>query len=106
LDRNLRANGRVRKAQSMALDKYVAREWRMRLSGVFNTIWDPIGGCPADEYDAYVGKVASLVRTGASDEELRQYLCWSEAEHIGLGEPDPSRLDRTLAAIRALGPIS
>ena len=81
------------------------QEWRARLRDVFNTIWDPIGGCPIDEYDAYVGKVASLVKTGASDEVIRQYLRWSEAEHMGLGEPDPSRLDRTLAAIRVLGPI-
>ena len=87
------------------MDKYAAREWRACLRGVCNTIWDPIGGCPDDEYDSYVGKVASLVRSGASDDVLRQYLRWSETEHMGLSEPDPLRLDRTLNAIRALGPI-
>jgi hypothetical protein len=40
----------------MALDQYAAREWRIRLRGVLNTVWDPIGGCPADESDTYAGK--------------------------------------------------
>jgi hypothetical protein len=87
------------------VDKYAAREWRKRLQSVLNTVWDPIGGCPDDEYDAYVGKIASLVRDGASDDVLREYLRCSETEHMGLGEPDPVRLDRTLTAINALGPI-
>lgn len=89
----------------MPIDKYAAREWRARLRDVLNTIWDPIGGCPTDEYDAYVGKIASLVRDGASDDLIREYLRWSEAEHMGLGEPPTTRLDETLIAIRALGPI-
>jgi hypothetical protein len=81
-------------------------EWPARLRSIFNTIWDPIGGgVPEDEYDEFVEKVATLVRDGASDAALRQYLRWSEAEHMGLGEPDPIRLDRTLTAIRTLGPL-
>jgi hypothetical protein len=90
----------------MTVDKYAAREWRKRLRDVLNSTWDPIGDCPDDEYDTYVGKIAALVRDGASAGVLREYLRWSEAEHMGLGEPDPVRLDRTLAAIHALGPIS
>ena len=90
----------------MAVDKYAAREWRTRLWDVLNTTWDPIGGCPPDEYDAYLGKIASLARENASDDILRDYLCWVEAERMGLGEPDAGRLDRTLTAIRALGPVS
>jgi hypothetical protein len=61
----------------MSIDKYAAREWRARLRDVLNTIWDPIGDCPADEYDVYVGKIASLVREGAADDLLREsgFLC-------------------------------
>jgi hypothetical protein len=89
----------------MADDKYAARELRIRLRDVLNTTWDPIGDCPLDEYDAYAGKIALLVRERASDNVLRDYLRWAEAEHMGLGEPNAGRLDRTLTAIRALGPV-
>lgn len=36
--------------------------------------WDPIGGCPADEYDAYVGAVAAMLRDGATNEALMKYF--------------------------------
>jgi len=65
-----------------------------------------IGSCPPDEYDAYAGKIASLVKEGASDDVLRDYLRWAEAEHMRLGKPDAGRLSRTLTAIHALGPVS
>jgi hypothetical protein len=41
---------------------------------VLNTEWNPIGGCPPDEYDADGGKIAGMVRDGASDAELMDYL--------------------------------
>jgi hypothetical protein len=90
----------------MSVDKQAAREWLARLQNVLNTIWDPIGGCPTDEYDTFVMKIASMVRDGASDDLIREYLRWSEAEHMGLGEPSATRLDQTMIAIRALGPIA
>ena len=39
----------------MTVDKYAARQWREKLRNVLNTVWDPIGGCPPDEYDEYLG---------------------------------------------------
>ena len=90
------------------MDKYGARAWRTRLRNVLNTVWDPIGiggGPDVYEYDGYDGKIATLVRSGAADEDIRQCLRWAQTEHMGLGEPDAARLDRTLSAIRALGPI-
>jgi hypothetical protein len=90
----------------MAIDKHGGRAWRAKLREVLNTTWDPIGGCPEDEYDGYVGKVASMVREGASDDAIRDYLRWAESEHMGFGRVDSARLERTLAYIRSLGSIS
>ncbi len=87
----------------MTVDKYAARQWREKLRDVLNTVRDPIGGCPPDEYDDYVGKVELFVREGASDETIKQYLHWAEAEHMGFGKADLPRLDRTLVAIRQIG---
>ena len=91
------------------MDKRAAREWRARLRDTLNTVWDPIGGCPPDEYDAYVGKIAAMVREGTSDADLLRYILWAEFEHMGLRSKvtpsDDARRARTLAAIRALGPI-
>jgi len=93
------------------IDKTAAREWRSRLRDVLNTIWDPIGNCPPDEYDSYGGKLAAMVREGASDDALSKYLVWAETENMGLTWSEErlpahdQRLARTVAAIRALGPI-
>ena len=89
------------------MDKYAAREWRARLRDVLNTIWDPIKGCPPDEYDTYNGKIATMVREGASDADLVQYLRWAETENIGLVQnttpSDDDRRLRTVKAVRELG---
>ena len=68
----------------MAIDKEASRRWRARIREVFNADWDPIGGCPEDEYDAYVGKVAAMIREGASDEALIAYLRWVETVCMGI----------------------
>ena len=71
----------------MAIDKEASRHWRKRLRDVLNTEWDPIGcNCPEDEYDGYGGKVAAVVRGGASDQELFDYLDWAETKKWGFGE--------------------
>jgi len=68
-----------------------------------NQQWDPIGGCPADEYDGYVGTIAAMVRDNATDEVLMKYLEWAESVHMGLGRFDPERARTVIASIRALG---
>jgi hypothetical protein len=89
----------------MAIDKEASRRWRTRIREVLNSEWDPIGGCPEDEYDAYVGKVAAMLREGASDADLFKYLHWAETVHMGLpGNQD--RLSTVIAAIRAIGYIN
>ena len=95
-----------------AIDKLASRAWRSRLRDVLNTVWDPIGNCPPDEYDSYAGKIAALVREGASDSALSKYLIWAETENMDMTWSEErrlahhERLARTIAAIRALGPIS
>jgi hypothetical protein len=91
------------------IDKHASRAWRSRLRDVLNRDWDPIGGCPDDEYDGYMGKIAAMLRDNASDEEMIAYLKWVEVEHMGLGtaEQFDSRRDRILgviAALRKVGP--
>ena len=63
-------------AGHVAIDKEAGRRWRRRIREVLNSKWNPIGveGLPEDEYDTYVGKVAAMLRDGASDDELSEYL--------------------------------
>ena len=89
----------------MAIDKEASRRWRARIREVLNTDWDPIGGCPEDEYDVYVGKIAAMLRDGASDEELIAYLRWGETVNMDIG-PRPgleARLRRVVDQLRSIG---
>lgn len=90
----------------MPVDKDASRLWRSRLREVLNRDWDPIGGCPENEYDGYVGKTAAMLRVGASDKELLEYLKWAEVENMGLGPAstfDSGRAMRVIVALRAIG---
>ncbi|MDH2386708.1 hypothetical protein [Bradyrhizobium sp. CER78] len=87
----------------MAVEKEASRLWRGRIRDIPNQRWDPIGGCPADEYDGYAGKIAAMVRDNTTDEALMKYLQWAESVHMGLGRSDPERARTVVASIRALG---
>jgi hypothetical protein len=85
------------------IDKHALRIWRTRIREVLNSVWDPIGECPEDEYEAYVGKIAAMIRDDASDDELK----WAEVEYMGLGTDsdfDRSRGLKVIAALRELEP--
>jgi hypothetical protein len=86
------------------IDKHASRIWRGRIRDILNKYWDPIGGCPADEYDGYVGKIAALIRDGATDDELLDYMRWAEAIHMGFGKFDTDRARKVIVLLRALGP--
>jgi len=75
-----------------------------KIREILNRDWDPIGGCPDDEYEGYAGKLASMIRSGASDNEMLAYLKWAEVEHMGFGRFDLERGKRVLKGLRALGP--
>jgi hypothetical protein len=77
------------------IKKHASRISQSHIREVLNRAWDPIGGCPEDEYDGYIGKIAALLRDNASDDELLAYLEWAEVEHMGLGPP--SHFDQAAA---------
>jgi len=88
----------------MASDGEAFRIWRGRVSDIMNREWDPIGGCPDDEYDRYAGTIAAMIRDNRDDFALMQYLERTERHDIGLGSFDSERARRVVASIRKLGP--
>ncbi len=52
--------------------------------------WDPIGRVPRDEYEGYAPRIASLLRGGATPEEVAAVLGTIRTESIGLAA-DPDR---------------
>jgi hypothetical protein len=86
------------------IDKESSRRWRRRIREVLNSEWDPIGVADQapDEYDSYIGKVAAMLREGASDEDLFQYLHGIETIHIGM-PGNEARLREVIRSIRAIG---
>jgi len=92
----------------MTIDKEASRRWRRRIREVLNTDWDPIGGCSEDEYGAYVGKIAAMLRDRASDNELIAHLRWVETDYMGISpRPDlEERLRRVVDQLRAVGFMS
>ena len=89
----------------MPIDKHALRDWKSRLRDILNLDWDPIGGCPSDEYDTYRDELTSMVSQGMSDDELLAYLKRVEADYMGLRSFDVARGRKVIAALRQLGPI-
>jgi hypothetical protein len=77
----------------MPIDKYASRIWRDRIREILNRDWDPIGGCPEDDYDSYMGRIALMIRDGRSGDELLASLEWAEVEHMGLDTPSTAIAD-------------
>ncbi len=46
----------------MTIDKEAFRNWRERIRAIMNREWDPIGGCPEDEYDRYVRTMSAMIQ--------------------------------------------
>ena len=89
------------------IDKHASLAWHTRIRAILNHDWDPIGGCPADEYDAYLGKIAAMLRDNASDQDLVAYFKWAEVDHMGVGSEaqfDSMRILKVIAALREIGP--
>lgn len=85
-------------------------EWRGRLNEVLNRERDPIGVWPdgvLDEYVPYANAIAGMIIIGAADDELMAYLDQTIRITMGL-QLDKKQAcecnERTIAAIRALGP--
>lgn len=85
-----------------------------RLRDIGWKLWDPIGLLPqdgkwddeanssfADEYDSYLVSAASQLRKGASHQQVAEYPCEIEADHMGLGE-NPGARRRAMAVVEAI----
>jgi hypothetical protein len=79
-----------------------ARELRQRLIEE----WDPIHvrGVPeaADEYDTYLGQIASRLREGATAEDVAAFLNDVEEVQMGLGASAAARRRNQALAARLL----
>lgn len=87
----------------MPIDKAARRVWRKEIRDILNRDWDPIGGCPEDEYDSYGAAIAAMIKDDVTDTQLLDYLAWAEVEHMDLGRPfNLGRAKKVITAIRAL----
>lgn len=55
--------------------------------------WDPIGvnnetDWLNDEYDSYAMTIFGMLHSGASRDDIVDYLRWAETEHMGLSPSD------------------
>jgi hypothetical protein len=80
------------------------RDWLRQINEVLRKKWNPIrGGVPDDEYQSYVGPIATMLLNGTRDSELAAYLNHVETEVMGLGGSLPlDRFTTVIAALRAL----
>lgn len=84
------------------------KEWMKAINAVLHREWAPIAGDPPeDEYESYVGPLATMLLKHAPDAELLAYLEWAEVENMGLGRPFAlERAEKVVASLRALPPPS
>lgn len=84
----------------MATESQWATWWRHtgeeELRLILWAAWDPIGvGVPRDEYETYAPRLASILRNGATPEDIAAALGQWRTESMGL-PPDPDS-DLTVA---------
>jgi len=74
-----------------------------RCDEVLHYIWDPVGiaGAPGarDEYDSYLPQVFKLLREGAGEDQIADYLVRIETESMGMS---PNRAGAKNAATTLL----
>ncbi|MHB8540007.1 MAG: hypothetical protein ACYDCD_03565 [Candidatus Acidiferrales bacterium] len=88
------------------IDKQDSRRIRVEIRHVLLDVWDPIGVRNApnaqDEYDCCLYPIFRLLTSGASDEQIAEWL-WRQAdEHMGLGGVRKEAMYSTVAALRKI----
>lgn len=76
-------------------DKVRSRDNRARVRAILREDWDPIGlkGAPPDEYHTYADKAyVMMMYEGARAEDVARYLEWVEANYMGLGSGQSTRM--------------
>jgi hypothetical protein len=88
--------------EEVAMDKGAVRKLFDCVRDVINREWNPIGvpDLPADEYDSYVGPIASMILHRSNDEALLRYMKWVEVEQMGLSPFDHDKAVKVIAILR------
>jgi hypothetical protein len=88
------------------IDKQESRRVRVEIRHVLMDVWDPIGvrgvAEAHDEYDCCLYPVFRLLTTGATDEQIAEWLCEQAGEHMGLGKVRKEAMYPTVAALRKI----
>ena len=88
------------------IDKQESRRVRVEIRPVLLDVWDPIGVRNApnaqDEYDCCLYPVFRLLTTGATDEQIADWLFRQADEHMGLGGVTKEAMYPTVAALRRI----
>jgi hypothetical protein len=87
------------------IDKNESRRIRAEVRRVLVDVWDPIGvkdePNAQDEYDCCLGSLFQLLTTGATDDQIADYLSHQGTEHMGL-TLQKQEMYPTLAALRQI----
>lgn len=70
------------------------------------TEWDPMHvdelGCPTDEYEAYIPRIAVLLRENASQSQVQELLANIETKEMGV-DPDYVKIQRAAQLLVVTG---
>ena len=87
------------------IDKYESPRIRVDIRHVLLDVWDPIGvrdePNAQDEYDCCLGSLFQLLTTGATDDQIADYLWKQGTEHMGLSLKREAMYP-TVAALRKI----
>jgi hypothetical protein len=75
------------------------------IRSVLNTDWDPIGVVAhgiSDEYDMYIGRIYSLLLSGASEQAIAEHLRSVEVDRMGLTGASMDHLFKVAAKLLKL----
>jgi hypothetical protein len=87
------------------IDKNESRRIRIEIRQVLLNVWDPIGvkdePNAQNEYDCCLGSLFHLLTSGATDDDIGEYLWRQGTEHMGL-QLKKEQMYPTVAALRQI----
>jgi hypothetical protein len=98
----------VVKGRELVRVEAAGRAWltiQDEIRSVLNANWDPIGVVGIgieDEYDMYIGRIYSLLLSGASEQAIAEHLLTIEVDRMGLASPPLDRLLNVAARLLKL----
>lgn len=89
----------------VAFEKEKWRKQRADIRQILMNHWDPIGvrgfEGAEDEYDRYVGEVATALRNNTPISEIEEFLRWVVTDHMGMNA-DPANYENLMPRLAAL----